>query len=621
MKALRLLTLFAAVLTAASCGDGLSEVLTGDFRCLDEPCEINFGRINLNRQNETAKVRVQNIGEGDLEILDVRIEGSSPFIRFSDTTVTYIASQTDFEWTLDTVTMTGFQRNDVTLTLTPSNQLEVELIFSGSDGGHGCPNPGESDGANTSIQCGHVVVASNDRHDDEATLRVPILLDLGDSRMVVDPTVISFAPPQLLDAGSDRYAEQQRQFTITNSGTGNMDVLSVIPGSEELRAEQESTFGFPLTVIPGAQSVFNLIWQPTTDGELDTQVRIESNAFESPNATIFVDSEGGDTASIEVDPCDFFFPETPAGDTTEMLFDVTNTGGAAMTWSMNLQEINPHAARGDFALQNTSGQPASGTQDTLPAGNSRTMQLVYTPTEDRSVTGKVRFAGNFGTSMTCTFAAGPAVAEADVAPSQLYWGGMSSGDCQTRSFVVANVGRAPLEVSSIDEGGDTHGEFSIPEGDSAGFTVDAGSTRRVEVTYCRQADDLPAVDTATLTINHDGGGTGVVQVFLTATHGDNYLPPTCHIAVDPPEPYTVGTTVDLDATGSETNAGDWAVSRFQWNLDRPGGSGAALATEFGDATSVTFDVPGTYVVGLTATALVETTSVSCELLRNMVVVE
>ena len=56
----------------SGCGD-IENVDLGDFRCASTPCEANFGVVNLNRPGRPAKVEVTNIGNGLLELLELRI--------------------------------------------------------------------------------------------------------------------------------------------------------------------------------------------------------------------------------------------------------------------------------------------------------------------------------------------------------------------------------------------------------------------------------------------------------------------------------------------------------------------------------------------------------------------
>lgn len=605
----------AAAFGSGACGDGLEQVELGDIRCTTSPCAVDFGQLNLNRPGQTAKIEITNVGQGDLALSSITLEGAGTGFRFSDVTIQDIGNRTNYEWRND-ATAQAFETGGTELVLGPDQRLEIELEFRPQGGEHGCPGPSQG----SILGCGTVVIVSDDVDLDEATLEVDIIASVGDSRMEVDPLVVAFSPPQLIDAGSNQYATQEREFTIANLGTGNMVLQNIEANNVELSVEDASGQSYPITMVGGAERDFVITWEPTSDEPLQAQITVTSNAVEGAVQTIIVNSTGGDSAVIGIEPCDFVFDDAIVGEASEILFDVENSGTAGMTWSVSVSSVRPTSARADFTIQTANGEPSAGQQDTLAPENTRAMKLVYTPSSAESVTGELSFRGNFGNAVSCPISAGEPVPVAEVLPGQLYWGGIAQGATESRSFVVTNSGRADLVVSSIDESGDLADEFTVDPVAAAGFTLAPNASRRVEVEFARRAEDVPAQDTATLVVNHNGTG-GSSQVFLVATHGDEFLPPTCALSASPEEPYSVGTTVTFDATGSELNAGEWATNQFQWGLVAPAGSTSSLSSGAGDAVSVTFDTPGTYELNLIATAVVSGERLSCELNRNVTVGE
>lgn len=606
------LPLLVALFSVSACGDNFENVDLGEFRCVEQnaPCEVNFGRLDMNRPGQTAKVEVTNVGEGDLEIRSVRMEGASPLMRFSDTTTIDFFNQAG--WTTDT--SREFNTNGDPIILPPNARLEIELQFDPDGNDPLCPGGV----AGTDAQCGSVIIESNDIDADEATVIAPIRVTVGDSRMEITPSVISFSPAQLLDAASGTYAEQQRSFLVKNLGTGNMTIISINPDNPELVITDENGADpVATTIFGGGERTYNVTWEPTSEEPLDARLTVVSDASAGGTRILIANSEGQEDAAIEVEPCDFFFGETAVGETAESLFDVTNVGSAPMTWSVTLSGVRPTSARGDFTILSGTDQNAMGEQDNLDPDQTSTLKLVYTPTEVQSVTGGVSFRGNFGTSFECPFAAGEAVAVAEVAPVTLFWSGIGEGESDVRTFVVSNIGRADLDVSSIDIGGERPDEYSVDALVAGGFSLAPGEARRIEVTYTRDVDDVPAQDDATLTVNHNGTGGGISQVFLTALHGEEFLAPSCDLSIEPPEPYDIGEVATLDASGSTLNAGEWATNQFQWTLTRPDGSSASLSSAFGPSVTLEFDVAGTYSVALLATAIVGGESTQCEIVRNL----
>ncbi len=609
-------TVAVALLALSGCGE-LERVELGDFSCYSNPCEADFGQLNLNRPDGRARVEVTNVGEGDLELTDIYIEGSSPSVTFSSQTAQAVSRGTDFEWLADSAGQ-RFETQGVPFVLAPGERLEIELEFNPIDREHGCPTPAQPGGT---LRCGEVVVISNDINADDREIRAPILATVGDSRMAVTPRIISFPAPQLVDAGSERYASHVASFEVENLGTGNMVLQNIRANSPELLIADSSGASYPITLVGGAKREFTVTWQPTSADEFTDQITVTSDALAEGVQVILVDSEGGDAAGIEVDPCGFHFGEAPVGEASEVLFDVTNTGGAGLTWGLSLSGFTSSDLRDEFVLQNADGSTVPlGQQEILSAGNSRTLKLVYTPSEAQTIDAEMVFTSNASASFRCPISAGIPVGIAQVTPQQLYWGGVPMGGSEDRSFLVTNVGRAPLVVSEIRENADLHEEFSVSPEDAGGFTVGVGESHRVTVAFDRREDDVPAQDSATLDVVHDGEG-GLSRVFLTASHGDEFLPPTCVITLSGEEPFSAGDSVTFSATDSELNAGEWTTNPYNWAMSTPSGSTAALSSDFADAVSTTFDVPGTYAVTLVAGAFVSGQNVTCELTRNVTVGE
>lgn len=596
-----------------ACGDGLEEVLEGDLRCSSTPCDIRFPVVDVRRSdNFSSKVTITNVGGGDLQIFDLYIENSSSLVKFKDDTVLNVSRLSGFTWR-GNATGTGFTETNDPIVLGPQEVLEFELQFGPARDGVGC-DPSS---------CGTVVVRSNDRQPDEATLRVPISLNVSDGLIALSPDVLNFPVPEI----GRTYTNE---FRVNNTGTGELEVreIALSPPNPDISVASTSGLSLPITIAGNGQHEFRVTWTPSTTDSLSTALVVSSNDANGNRPALALRSGDADAPVLTVSPCGATFSETAVGSSDAVDFDIGNTGGARMNFSMTLVSIEPPNARTDFSLVRPvdgGTENGQGEQAPLDAGNTRTYRLVYTPTEDRAVRGQIRVSGNFaGTTRNCEFSAGPASPSIDVLPRQLYWGGLAMGDSQDRSFVVGNQGNAELVVSSVtlQESGDAiPGEFTLEAGLDAGFRLGAGEQRRITVNYTRAAADVDAADLGTVLLASNDPTFPTERVNLEVNHGGAILPPTCVVNVSPAEPYTVGTTVTFDATSSTPADGsDWAASnRFAWNLVRPGDSSANLSTGFGDTTSLSFDAPGRYEVGLTATAQVGGTTVSCELIRNLTV--
>lgn len=596
----RLLIRSSLVLTAAlalsGCGDSFERVLQGEASCQNQ-CRLDFGSINFNRQGQRASATIQNNGDGDLQILDVRIENSSPYVRFTSATATFFVTQADWS---DTDETRAFETNGNELTVPPNERIDIELEFSGADDRAECP-AGSAPG-----ECGVVIIETNDRREEGRLIEIPIGLDVGDARIEVEPRQLSFSPPQLVDEQGERFAEQRLEFVVTNLGATNLTLQAIDPSDDFLTVDlPNGGITFPYTIVPGLSQPLQAIWNPQSEAPLDATIAIRSDAINESVSAIAVNSQGTNAAAVSIDPCDFNFGEGEVGVPSQLQFTVENSGSATMTWSLSLLNFNPPNAREEFTVLNADGLQSLGNQEPLDPETTTEMVLQYTPTEIRSVSGSIRLSGNFGQPRTCAFSAGPAVADIAVSPQNLYASDVDEGDTVVRSFVVSNVGRALLNVESIDLGGGIIDEFELDTLDLTGFALEAGEARRIDITYLRNADDTTVEDRVDLVLNHDdlteGNGTSTVRFFVN--HDVDRLPPECAVTLSAEGPYASGDTVTLDPSGTTFGSGEPSSNAFRWNLVGPVGSGVSIDDEFSDTLSLTFDVPGTYEVGLVANAV------------------
>lgn len=605
----RSLTFSALLATAAACGGDPFEIVDeGDLRCAGT-CEMVFQSVDpLRENNSELKLTIENVGRGDLEIRSIRLEDTSPLVRFSATSLNDYLVRGGWTVNPDGHTFTI----DDPIVLSSNALLEVELIFgpATSAGASLCPGGDPR-------QCGFVVVESNDRNPEEAVIRQPIVINLGTGNIAVNPTVIEFPDPQPGRTFNET-------FEVSNTGVGVLTVTSITVADQTVTVESGSALPLPIRINPNGKHEFDVTWAPTTTDPLATAIVVQSDDPDTRSTAVTLRSGAGNAARIEVNPCNIAFQEPLVGEPNEVTFDVANTGGAAMTWSVSLTEFQPTDARAEFLITRAGATgDVQGQQDPIAPEGSRTYSMVYTPTADRSVAGNMRFTGNFGATVNCPFRAGPAAPGIEVVPNRLFWGGVAPGETVDRTFVVYNIGRAALEVSgmTLAETGDVVDEYSVEDAAAGGFTVAPGGSRRVTVTFSRARSDVGANDDATITIQHNDPLVPPVRVQLEANHDDAVLPPTCDLQVSAEEPYTAGQTISFDATGSTVADGTaWsAPNRFLWTLEVPESSEAVLTAQYGDTTSLTFDTPGRYSVALTATAQVGANEVSCEFIRNLLV--
>lgn len=589
----------------SGCGDSLEEVFQGSIEC-ETPCELSFNGIDVERPSNFAQISLLNDGLAPIEIISIRLENSSPYIGFTRSTGESIENRSDDSWVYEEANPAyrwGTIEVGEPFEVGEDEELQIQLAFgpSGDGGVPDCP------GGNTA-QCGVLVIETSD--PENAEIEIPIELNLSLGELALTPTVIDFPVP----VAGQSYEEC---WTAENTGVGILTIsdITLTPAVAGLRVSQAEGLSLPIDIEVGGQREFCAYWTPADTTALNTTAAFSSNDVRGGTSTVLLRSGGGNTPILDIDPCDnIVFTEAVTGQANEVLIEVNNPSERATLNinSMAISTIVPSDARAEFQILNSRDEAVSGAQQPLGPGENRVYKLVYTPTADRAVNGTLRVSGNFeGTIRECSFSAGPAAPQIEVVPNRLFWAGLPFGESDDRSFVIYNSGRATLTVNSLTLAGPSAAEFAV--GATAPLDIEAGGAERITVTYARPEGDFASDDTAQVQIAHNDVAVGNINVFLEANHSDQLLPPTCVIGVDPGEPYTVGQSVTLNASGSAPPAGgEWVTSPYNWTVTVPSGSSARLSQSSGENVTLSFDAAGLYEVVLQATATINGTDVLCE---------
>jgi hypothetical protein len=603
-----LLALAGPLAFIAGCGDNLEEVQRPNMEC-GEPCAAEFASVDTERPNRTQFI-LRSTGDADVRITSIRIENSSPFMGFDPETINALKND---GWFVDStgtsfVLEGGGATSGAPLLIQPDRFQEITLVFgpTESDDQPRCPV--------SNANCGQVVVTTNAVNNP--TITVPISLDVQSGDLVIDPNIVNYPEP----IAGQTFEEC---WDLVNNGTSQVTVTatSTVPNlGAALQIRSADNLPLPISIEPAGRREFCGQWTPTGTESLNVSVQFQANDQDATNNVVLLRSGAGNQGQISVSPCDnIAFIDPQVGETSEIPIEITNTSAVNVDInSIALININPADADDDLGLVNTSGQNVIGSQqDPIGAGQSRIVNLQYTPTADRSITGVLRIGGNFaGVERRCTFAAGPAAPEIEVTPGRLFWSGLEPGDSASRSFVIYNRGRATLTISdvAINERGDVNeNEFALNASADTPISIEPAGAYRVTVDYNRATDDFSADDVGDIVLTTNDPEVPTQTVFLTAIAGDTLLPPVCRITASPAEPYSVGDTVVLDAsTSTAPDGGNFLPSPYTWTMVAPPGSVARLSSNAGASVNATFDVPGTYEVVLNATALIGTSEVTCE---------
>lgn len=614
----------SAATQLAGCGDDITRTFESAFECVENPCAIKFENLQP-RRSKTAEATIRSVGDAPLEITSIRLEGGSDKLRFSDQ---MIVALSQYGWAQGTpeagatnpTTWVDRDGNPTdaasAIELAPETFIVIGLSLTPTASGEtGCPANGTGD-------CGTIIVQTTARENPE--IRIPVVVDSQSGRPVISPSTLDFAPAV---AG----IRQQRELTVTNSGTGPLQITSITGvGTPSTLSWVESTNRpLPLLIGQGLSATYNVAWTPASDGEslAGTSLLFETNAVTNGTIGVGLTSSGTGEADINVSSTSVDFGETTVGTLVAESFDICNRGGATLTWTINSAGFSPADVGAEMRIATGADTGAEtlalGGEQTLASQQCATLFVQYTASANRTVTGNFDIVSNDPQTgnIRLTVSAGPAAPFLGVSPTQLYFSGSNAGSTTQLSFVLTNSGRANLEVTGINKSQDRDSEFTTDLVLPA--TLAPGEARRVIVTYARAVSDSASVDNGRLDlVTNDPRATGAGgTIFLFAYHEDGVLPPQCSMSLAPAEPYRVGDILSLDASNTILPVGGtFTAAPYLWSLVPPAGSAAEIANPFSAVTTLLFDAPGDYAIGLTAAAIAGGQTTNCDQWRTITVV-
>lgn len=261
----------------------------------------------------------------------------------------------------------------------------------------------------------------------------------------------------------------------------------------------------------------------------------------SGDGTVFEASPSASTAAVEIAdslspqlPASLDFPATPISSINSTPatgeFYLTNTGGAPLNITNFAQSgTNP----GDYtvSVEDNDGNPVLGDSFTVPAGDTYTISVAFLPLAAGPSSANITFNTNDvrsaddAISLSLTGTGGvPQLLVADLPTNDLitFPATAAGSPSAPQTFMLDNVGSAPLNVSGFGLGGNNAADFSVTVDDNYGnpvtgpsFSIPANSAYQVTVTFIPNGLNLGPT-TASLTFaTNDTTDPGAASVALT----------------------------------------------------------------------------------------------------------
>jgi hypothetical protein len=296
---------------------------------------------------------------------------------------------------------------------------------------------------------------------------------------------IPFDPTQIKTT-----AQAELNITNTGSGEGIITGVSLTAGGPIFKLQGTPLFPFPLA--SGSSLNLFVTYSPTAV-ESDTgqiQITYQNGATANVNLTgsgttstfVYKYLVGGTATSVAPGGT-IVFPGANVGTTggtggtSSLILQVTNTGSATGT-------INSVSTSGPFTLTNPVTLPA-----TLTTGNSFSLPLTFTPTQEGTQTGQLLIGNDFfnlsgqGQGPKLTFAYTSSAGTTNVDPTAggaVVFSPIEVGQSEQVSFVVTNSGSLTATISNIGPSTPSGPYFvsglpalpvSLAPGKSAQFTI------------------------------------------------------------------------------------------------------------------------------------------------------
>jgi hypothetical protein len=291
---------------------------------------------------------------------------------------------------------------------------------------------------------------------------------------------VALSPASLAFGNVNVGASGSAVAQVRNTGTGPLSITGIARCANPATSAEFtwSPTALPITVAAGGTANLTVTYAPTAAGTDTGCLALTSNASNGPTTNLSVTGTGVVPAAprIAVAPTSLAFGSVTVGTPSSRTFTISNTGTAPLTGTV---------ARASGTSTEYGVSPASFN---VAAGSSQVVTVTYAPTDTTSDAGSVTVTSNDAASPSLSVAlsgAGVAAPAPNVAlsPAALSFGTVTVGGSASLTAQVQNTGTAPLAVSQIARCATpaTSAEFTwSPAGP---FTVAAGGSTTVTVTY------------------------------------------------------------------------------------------------------------------------------------------
>ena len=259
--------------------------------------------------------------------------------------------------------------------------------------------------------------------------------------------------PKYLDFPDTQIGQtSQLTWTITNSGNATLTVSSLtVPDGFSTDFSGWSS----KTLDPGTSHTFKVTFSPTEVKTYLDEMVLKSNAANNPEASFKIGGKcvAAPEPKVTVSRTSLDFPDTQAGQTSELTWTITNSGNA----TLNVYSLTvPEGFSTDFS---------SWSSKSLEPGASHTFKVSFSPKEVKTYSGKMVMKSNVSNAPEASFTiGGHGVAAPEpkvtVSKTSLDFPDTQVGETSELTWTITNSGNATVNVYSL----------TVPDGFSTDFS-------------------------------------------------------------------------------------------------------------------------------------------------------
>ncbi|WP_281980308.1 choice-of-anchor D domain-containing protein [Tenacibaculum mesophilum] len=262
-------------------------------------------------------------------------------------------------------------------------------------------------------------------------------------------------------------------FKVTNEGGSDLEIDEfVLKGTN---AADFSTSAVPKVIKKEESYTFEITFAPLTEGEKKAILEITTNIGKKEVKVTGI-AKPKPLPGVDLSETALVFGNVEINQTKDATFTITNSGDADL-------EITGFEIKGT----NAANFSTSATTETLAAGETKTITVVFEPTNVGEKTASLEVTTNAGVKAIALSGKATAtpMSVIEFSESPISFGNVEVGEDLSKNIIVSNTGNTDLEITNVNIiGGSSSSSFTVIGGTSSLIrTIAPGDTYTFEVKF------------------------------------------------------------------------------------------------------------------------------------------